>query len=82
MKEEVGIGIKNIKYYKSQPWPFSDTILAGFYAELDGDSTITLDEEELSLGVWLNRADIPPVERNISLTAEMIEAFRTKAIEL
>jgi NAD+ diphosphatase len=82
VKEEVGIKVKNIRYYKSQPWPFSDTILAGFYAELDGDSAITLDEEELSLGVWVNRADIPPAERNISLTAEMMEAFRTGAIEL
>lgn len=82
VKEEVGIEVKNIKYYKSQPWPFSDTILAGFYAELDGDGAITLDEEELSLGVWLSRADIPPAERNISLTAEMMEAFRTGAVKL
>jgi NAD+ diphosphatase len=82
VKEEVGVKVKNIKYYKSQPWPFSDTILAGFYAELDGDSTITLDEEELSVGVWLTRADIPPAERNISLTAEMMEAFRTGAVKL
>ena len=76
--EEVGLRVKNIKYYKSQPWPFSDTILAGFFAELDGDDTITLDEEELSLGVWLSRSDIPPAERSISLTGEMQEAFRTR----
>jgi NAD+ diphosphatase len=82
VKEEVGIEVKNIKYYKSQPWPFSDTILAGFYAELDGDGAITLDEEELSLGVWVKREDIPPAERNISLTAEMMEAFRTGAAKL
>ncbi len=79
VKEEVGLKVKNIKYYKSQPWPFSDTILAGFYAELDGDDTITLEEEELSLGVWVNRGDIPPAERNISLTSEMQEAFRIGA---
>ena len=80
--EEVGLKVKNIKYYKSQPWPFTDTILAGFYAELDGDDTITLEEDELSLGVWLDRADIPPAERNISLTSEMQEVFRTGMIEL
>lgn len=79
VKEEVGLKVKNIKYYKSQPWPFSDTILAGFFAELDGDDTITLEEEELSLGVWVNRGDIPPAERNISLTSEMQEAFRIGA---
>lgn len=82
VKEEVGLNVKNLKFYKSQPWPFTDTLLAGFYAELDGDDTITLEEDELALGVWLNREDIPPEELKISLTSEMMEAFRTKSVEL
>jgi NAD+ diphosphatase len=82
VKEEVGLRVKNVKYYKSQPWPFTDTILAGFFAELDGDDTISLQEDELSLGVWLERKDIPPAERSISLTGEMQEAFRTGTVEL
>ena len=82
VKEEVGVNIKNLKFYKSQPWPFTDTILAGFYAELDGDDTITLQEDELALGVWMNREDIPPEELKISLTGEMMEAFRTGTVML
>ncbi len=82
VKEEVGLKVKNLKFYKSQPWPFTDTILAGFYAELDGDDTITLEQEELSLGVWVNRADIPPAERNISLTSEMMEVFRAGTFDI
>lgn len=77
VKEEVGLNVKNLKFYKSQPWPFTDTLLVGFFAELDGDDTITIEEEELSLGVWVNREDIPAAELNISLTSEMMEAFRT-----
>ena len=80
--EEVGLKVRNLKYFKSQPWPFTDTILAGFYAELDGDDTITLQEDELSLGVWMNREDIPPEEQKISLTGEMMEAFRVGAVDL
>lgn len=75
--EEVGLKVKNLKFYKSQPWPFTDTLLAGFFAELDGDDTITLDKEELSLGEWVDRNDIPPADSNISLTSEMMELFRT-----
>jgi len=82
VKEEVGLNVKNIKFYKSQPWPFTDTILAGFFAELDGDNTITLEEEELSLGVWVTREDIPPEELSISLTGEMMEAFRRGTVDL
>lgn len=82
VKEEVGLKVKNLKFYKSQPWPFTDTLLVGFYAELDGEDIITLQEDELALGVWMNRKDIPPEEQKISLTGEMMEAFRTGVIEL
>ena len=80
--EEVGVKVKNLKFYKSQPWPFSDTLLMGFFAELDGDDTITIEENELALGVWMDRENIPPEEGKISLTGEMMEAFRTGQIEL
>lgn len=82
VKEEVGLKVKNLKFYKSQPWPFTDTILAGFFAELDGDDIITIQEDELALGVWMNMEDIPPDELKISLTGEMMEAFRTGTIKL
>lgn len=80
--EEVGLRVKNIRYYKSQPWPFSDTLLAGFFAELDGADTIRLDEDELAVGVWLSRKDIPEWHESISLTGEMIEVFRRATVEL
>ena len=80
--EEVGLKVKNLKFYKSQPWPFTDTILAGFFAELDGEDTITIQEDELSLGVWVNREDVPPDELKISLTGEMMDAFRTGTVKL
>ncbi len=74
--EEVGLKVKNIRYYKSQPWPFTDTLLAGFFAELDGSDSICLDENELAVGVWMPRLEIPEPDSNISLTAEMINVFR------
>lgn len=82
VQEEVGLKVRNLYYYKSQPWPFTDTILAGFFAELDGNDTIRLQEDELSLGVWMNREDIPPQVEKVSLTSEMIEVFRTGAVKI
>lgn len=82
VQEEVGLKVKNLRFYKSQPWPFTDTLLVGFFAELDGDDTVTIQEDELSLAVWVDREDIPPAEMNLSLTSEMMEAFRTRCIEL
>ena len=74
--EEVGLHVKNLRYYKSQPWSFSDTLLMGFFAEVEGDDSITLDREELALAEWFERENIPVSESDISLTSEMIEYFR------
>lgn len=74
--EEVGIRVKNIRYYKSQPWSFSDTLLMGFFAELDGDEAITLDKEELAEAVWIPREEIQVEPDNLSLTNEMILKFK------
>ncbi len=74
--EEVGLKVKNIRYYKSQPWSFSDTLLMGFYCDLDGTDQITLDEEELALAEWFEREEIPEMETTESLTNEMIRHFK------
>lgn len=78
--EEVGLKVKNIRYYKSQPWSFTDTLLLGFFADLDGEEAIKIDQAELALAEWFDRDKIPPVESMISLTSEMIEAFRAKKV--
>ena len=74
--EEVGLKVKNITYYKSQPWSFTDTLLFGFFCEVDGSSQIVLDEEELSVAEWFEREEIPVSEKTVSLTNEMILHFK------
>ena len=74
--EEVGLQVKNITYYKSQPWSFSDTLLMGFFCQLDGEDKITLDQEELALAQWFEREEIPVKEDDLSLTNEMMIAFK------
>jgi NAD+ diphosphatase len=74
--EEVGLRVKNIRFYKSQPWAMSGSLLAGFYCDLDGDGAVTLQEDELSEGVWVPRGEIPVQDVGFALTAEMIERFR------
>lgn len=74
--EEVGLKVKNIRYYKSQPWSFTDTLLFGFFCDVDGDDTIHLDEEELALAEWKHRSEIPGDDYQISLTREMMTLFK------
>ena len=78
--EEVGISIKNLKYYKSQPWGFSGSLLLGFYAELDGEAEISLDTNELKEATWVLRDEIPEDSENeMSLTYTMMQAFKNRA---
>jgi NAD+ diphosphatase len=74
--EEVGLHLGELRFYKSQPWVFTDTLLMGFYAKLEGSDTIHLQEDELSVGEWFHRKDLPDDHSGISLTGEMIETFR------
>ena len=74
--EEVGLKVKNIRYYKSQPWSFSSTLLCGFFCDVDGDTSITLDTNELALAEWFARENIPVEDDGISLTREMIRVFK------
>lgn len=74
--EETGVRVKNLRFYKSQPWVYTDSLLMGFFAELDGPDKITMQEDELSEAAWFRRSDIPADHSHISLTGEMIERFR------
>lgn len=75
--EEVGLRVKNITYYKSQPWPISGALLLGYVCDLDGDSTIVRQEDELAVAEWIKREDVPERSSDVSLTSEMMEMYRT-----
>ena len=74
--EETKIHVKNIRFYKDQPWGFESDLLLGYYCELDGDPTITIDEEELAIAEWIPRDEITDSYDNMSLTNEMIIYFK------
>lgn len=74
--EEVGLKVKNIRYYSSQPWSFSSSLLLGFFAEVDGDKAIVIDKSELSEAKWFTREEIQIEDDGISLTREMIIKYK------
>ncbi len=74
--EEVGLEVENIRYWASQPWSFSDSLLAGFFCNVRGSRTPRLADGELKEASWFSRAEIPVSDDGVSLTRAMIEAFR------
>ena len=51
--EEVGIKVKNIKYFNSQPWPFPASLMLGFFAEAINDQ-MTIDYDEIEEAQWIS----------------------------
>ena len=74
--EEVGLKVKNIRYYKSQPWAVAGDILTGYFCDVDGDPAIRVDEQELKEAVWVKREDVDGQPDDFSLTNEMMMVFR------
>lgn len=74
--EEVGLKVKNIRYYGSQPWGFAGNLQIGYTAEVDGDAHIVLDREELETAFFISREELEMNPVRPALTQEMIEAFR------
>lgn len=74
--EEVGLKVKNITYYKSQPWAFSGTLIAGFFAEVDGSTQVNVDHNELADAVWVRYDEIPEAESTPSLAQDMMQHFK------
>ncbi len=74
--EEAGIRVKNIRYYRSQPWGMAQDLLAGFFCEQDGDDPIRVDDSELASAVYKSRDQIELQSAQLSLTNEMMTVFK------
>lgn len=74
--EEVGLSVKNIRYAGSQPWGCDGNLTLGYYCELSGADTITLQLDELGEARWFRREEVPVPDDPVSITAHMIRAFR------
>ncbi|MER1994658.1 MAG: NAD(+) diphosphatase [Eubacteriales bacterium] len=75
--EETGVRVKNIRYYKSQPWGMAQDLLMGFYCEAEEDSVIRMDPNELKYAEWVRREDIVLQPNDLSLTNEMMKQFKS-----
>jgi len=76
VREETGLEVHNIRYAGSQPWPFSETSIAGFYAEADSSLPLRREDDELAELKWVDRSELPARPNRTSITDNLIEWFR------
>lgn len=74
VKEEVGLKVKNIQYFGSQPWPFPDSLMVGFTAEYaSGD--IIMDKNEILDAGWFSPEQLPQIPGVGSIARRLIDSF-------
>jgi NAD+ diphosphatase len=74
VREEVGIEVKDIRYFGSQPWPFPNSLMIGFTATYaSGD--IALEPEELADAAWFSKHKLPQIPPKLSIARKLIDWF-------
>lgn len=72
VKEETGLQIKNLRYCKSQSWPFPAQLMIGFRAEYAGGE-LRFADGELTAGGFFSRDNLPQIPSGPSLARQLIE---------
>ena len=74
IKEEVGISVKNIRYFGSQPWPFPNSLMVGFSADYAGGE-IKADQSEIADAGWFRADNLPSIPPRITIARHLIDWF-------
>lgn len=72
--EEVGLRVKNIRYFSSQPWPYPDSLMIGFVADYAGGE-IRADGAEIRDAGWYGNGEYPELPSKLSIARKMIDWF-------
>ena len=75
VQEEIGLKVRNVSYFGSQPWPFPDTLMLGFTAEY-ASGEINIDENEIIAADWYRYDKLPGRPAlEISIASKLIDNF-------
>ena len=72
--EEVGVKIKNLKYQRSQSWPFPNSLMLAFTADYDSGD-IKVDGDEIVKAKWFKKDEIIRYGSDISISDWLIQEF-------
>jgi NAD+ diphosphatase len=74
--EEVGIRVREVRYFASQPWPFPHSLMIAFFADYDSGE-LRIDGSEIEDAQWFdieNLENLPRLPARISIARRLIDA--------
>ncbi len=74
VREEVGVEITNLRYFRSQSWPFPNQLMLGFFADYAGGD-IVCEPSEIAEAGWFHIRELPPVPPAVSISGQLIRHY-------
>ena len=74
IREEAGIEVTGIRYFGSQPWPLSGSLMIGFVARWAGGELVADETEILDAG-WFAPDALPTLPGKLSIARELVDDF-------
>jgi len=75
IKEEVNLEVGDIRYIRSQPWPFPNSLMMGFTARYEGGE-LRPDGMEIEDARWFPRDSLPSLPGSASISRYLIDLWR------
>ncbi|NVK39707.1 MAG: NAD(+) diphosphatase [Oceanospirillaceae bacterium] len=75
IREEVGIEVERVRYFRSQSWPFPHALMLGFFADYAAGE-LTPDGVEILDARWFSRNELPDLPPSFAISSMLIEAWR------
>ncbi|MGE5386747.1 MAG: NAD(+) diphosphatase [Betaproteobacteria bacterium] len=75
VREEVGVEIANLRYFRSQSWPFPNSLMVAFFADYAG-GTLCPDPSEIEKAGWFHVEALPQIPHPVSIARQLIDAAR------
>jgi NAD+ diphosphatase len=74
VREEVGLAVRDLRYFASQPWPFPHSLMVAFTARHAGGD-IRIDGREIVDAGWYRAGSLPRIPERISVARRLIDWF-------
>ncbi len=74
VREEVGVEVRNIRYFGSQPWPFPHSLMIGFVADWESGE-IRPQEGEIEDAGWFEVDGLPGLPSRFSIARALLDDF-------
>ncbi len=74
VREEVNLQVSNLRYFRSQAWPFPGQLMLGYFADYAGGDIIC-DPAEISDAQWFHYTNLPNIPPQASISGQLIHSY-------